>query len=443
MANPWITELWRLIGIIMLALIIGAISGQMVGIVFLALLGYIAWHGYQLYQLDHWFKQQNGAPPPVAEGIWGEIFNHIYRLQQRNEQRKNKLKKMISRFQKSTSAMPDATVVLNNHFEIEWFNKAARKLLGLHKRQDIGQRIDNLIRNPLFIDYLRKGNYDERLEFHESNDDDTLLAVRIVPFASTQLLMVIRDESRQQQLERVKRDFVANVSHELRTPLTVISGYLETLLDEDINENSPQSVQLHAVMTQMSQHAARMRRIVEDLLLLSRLESDKDQPKHVPIAIPSLIHTIFEDAQLLGQKHQQTIEVQCDENLWLIGNEKELHSSFSNLVYNAMKYTDEGGHIIIRWQQTPNEACFSVQDNGIGIAAQHIPRLTERFYRVDRARSREQGGTGLGLAIVKHVLNRHQAYLSVKSQPGQGSCFTCHFPIHLAIAQQTTARSLS
>lgn len=423
MSNPWVTELWRIVALAISALVIGIILDAVTLSLLILTVLYLGWHLYHLFHLERWFRLKESNDLLNATGIWGEIYNHVYRLQQRNRQRKMKLSKMLSRFQKSTSAMPDATVVLDEQGKIEWINKAAKRYLGLSKKKDIGQRIDNLIRNEAFSDLLARGDFDRVVEIESPENQNLFLSVRIVPYAGNQLLLIARDITRIRKLERVRQDFVANVSHELRTPLTVISGYLENMLDTDAM--TPESTR--NVLQQMSQQSLRMCRIVDDLLMLSRLESDRSELQD-KVSVPAIIASILEEYKPLMRDKQQTIDSDIDQQLWILGNEKELYSAFSNLIMNAIKYTPEHGKININWHKHNSGASFSVQDTGIGIAAQHIPRLTERFYRVDKGRSREHGGTGLGLAIVKHVLNRHDATLAVTSKPGQGSNFTILFP---------------
>ncbi|MDH5326275.1 MAG: phosphate regulon sensor histidine kinase PhoR [Gammaproteobacteria bacterium] len=425
MANPWLREFWRLLMLSLLALVIGSVVGRVSTVMGIWLGVYFGWHLRNLYKLERWFRKGQRQDPPDGMGIWGDVFYHIYRLKQRNRESKRKLANMLNRFQKSTSAMPDATVVLNEYGEIEWFNKAAKLYLGLKKKKDVGQRIDNLIRNPAFVKLLVSSEESEDpVVISSPVDEQRILSIRMVPYAKNQMLMVVRDITRLHHLEQVRRDFVANISHELKTPLTVMFGYLENFLDDDKDQQwSPASKK---ALQQMVQQTARMSQIVEDLLMLSKLESDDVlRPEPVPVAL--LLNSIKQDAQLLA-KDERTITLENEPFLQIMGSEKELHSAFSNIVSNAVKYTGKGGCIEIRWYSEDGMAFFEVKDDGMGIPAAHISRLTERFYRVDPGRSREQGGTGLGLAIVKHVLQRHEAQLSINSVPGKGSVFQIRFP---------------
>ncbi|MGD8885569.1 MAG: phosphate regulon sensor histidine kinase PhoR [Gammaproteobacteria bacterium] len=425
MSNPWIKEFWRVITLGFLALTIGLIISQVFASLFVAVLVYLGWHIYNLYRLEQWVAKRQGSTPPDGSGIWGEVFYHIYKLQRRNRKRKKKLGNMLARFQESTAAMPDATLVLNSENEIEWCNKAATQLLGLDRKKDVGQRVDNLVRTPAFVTYLMRDNFRRPLEMFSPKNRTLRLSISIVAYGKNKKLMIVRDVTRLYHLERMRRDFVANVSHELKTPLTVINGYLENLLDaqsDNVNE-------WHGVLDQMHSQGERMQQIVDDLLLLSRLETEEEDTQRDTVAVPVLIATIAEDLGSLVADKQQTLNLEINDELWLYGAEKELYSTFSNLMVNAVKYTPTNGAINVRWYLYEDHPCFEVTDSGIGIAKEHIPRLTERFYRVDTGRSRDLGGTGLGLAIVKHVLLRHNAKLSITSKLGEGSRFKCVFPV--------------
>ena len=435
MPNPWLNEFWRFLSLIILAIVLGLMLDQILLMLLLASWFYLAWNLYYLYRLDKWVVQRQTKSPPEGKGVWGEVFYSIYRLQRRNRKRKKKLAAMLARFQESTSAMPDATLVLNAENEIEWFNKAAISLLGLNKVVDIGLRVENLVRTPVFVTYLKRADFQRPLEIFSPEDKNIRISINIVPYGKSQKLVIVRDITRLYQLERVRRDFVANVSHELKTPLTVVNGYLENMIDSEFD--SPD--QWNKILLQMYQQSIRMQHIVDDLLMLSRLESnDDDGDSRDPVAVPALIAALTEEIQPLIREKHQTVNLDCNFSLWLLGNEKEIYSSFSNIVINAIKYTPEQGEIGIRWFLQDDQPCFEVSDTGIGIAPQHIPRLTERFYRVDTGRSRQEGGTGLGLAIVKHVLLRHNAVLKVTSQVNQGSVFRCFFPADRALVKESS-----
>lgn len=408
-------------GLLVAGMVIGLVVGKPWLFITLALALYLVIHLRNLYRLDRWLHGKGGYLPDAA-GIWGEVNYRLHRLQRRNRKRKKRLASMVARFRDSTAAMPDATVVLDGSGAIEWWNDAATRAFGLRYPQDAGQALTNLVRHPDFHPYLDGGDYSAPLQFRSPADDRIVLSVRVVPYGKNQRLVVARDVTRLQLLEQMRRDFIANVSHELRTPLTVISGYVEALLDGD----DQCARQWGRSLQSMQQQASRMQQIVTDLLLLSRLETDSGHHGEQEVDVPALLEMIREDAGALSQGHH-TIELDAERGLWLRGDRGELRSAFSNLVYNAVRYTPDGGGITIRWQLREDSAHFEVQDTGIGIAAHHLPRLTERFYRVDVGRSREMGGTGLGLAIVKHVLARHESHLQIASEPGKGSVFSCDF----------------
>ena len=433
MSNPWFREWWRVAALLGGAWLFGWWLGAPHAAFTTALIIYLGWHLYNLYRLERWHRQRKKTYPPDASGIWGEAFKYIYQLQKSDQQRKKRLRSILSRFNESTAAMPDATIVLSKGNTIEWFNQAAKTYLGLKSKRDVGQRIDNLIRHPRFVEYLSQGDFDEPLELPSPLDNMQTFALRVVPYSKkNQRLLVLRDITHIKQLERMRSDFIANVSHELRTPLTVVSGYLENMLDDQEagSEHWKQSLQ------QMQEQTARMTRLVEDLLMLSRMENGERPLAQDKVAIPAMLTVLLENAKILSGKSNHHITLDCDPSLWLNGSEKELCSAFSNLLFNAVNYTPDAGHIEVRWLQRDNQAIFEVKDDGIGIPPAHVSRLTERFYRVDAGRSRAAGGTGLGLAIVKHVLDRHDATLEIESKPGVGSTFRCLFPESLALRKE-------
>lgn len=385
---------------------------------------YLIWHLTQLYRLHTWLIRGCSTHPPDSIGIWAELMCELGRSQRRTRKRKRKLRRALKRFRESTAALPDGTVVLGQHGEIEWWNSAAERLLGLRRPDDRGQRIANLIRYPEFVRRLESQDWRQPLVMCSPVDGNIWLTLHIVPTAKNKYLLLAQNTTRLQHLDQVRRDFVANVSHELRTPLTVISGYVEALLDH-VEARKPPWKQ---VLPQVHEQARRMRGIVEDLLLLSRLELDRELTGEEEIAVSTLLRQIHKEAMELSGEAKHRILLDIEPQLGLSGNRNELRSAFSNLVVNAIRYTPAGGEILLRWHADAEGAHFSVSDTGVGIEASHIPRLTERFYRVDVGRSRETGGTGLGLAIVKHVLTRHGGELTIQSTVGKGSTFTCHFP---------------
>ncbi len=416
------SELWRLAGYGLLIGLIGALFDVALPALLVAAIGYGLWHLVNLMRLHDWLTSGRKFHPPEAGGVWGETCYQLYRLQQRHRRRKRDLRALLARYRESTEALPDATVVLGPRWECEWWNAAAERLLGLRQPQDIGQRIDNLVRYPDFSRYIESGDFAERLVLPSPVNGEISLTLRVIPYAGGQHLLVARDVTQMENLEKMRREFVANVSHELRTPLTVLRGFLETFEDVEPGE------EWRRPLSQMREQAGRMQRLVEDLLLLARLEGSTSGLPREAVNVPEMLQGIVEEARLLSGELRHDIRLTADALLWLHGHEGELRSAFSNLVTNAVQYTPRGDRIEICWDADAAGAHLVVHDQGIGIPAQHIPRLTERFYRVDSGRSRERGGTGLGLAIVKHVLQRHGARLRIESRPGAGSSFSCDFP---------------
>jgi two-component system phosphate regulon sensor histidine kinase PhoR len=376
----------------------------------------------QYNRLMDWLSQEDDANlPPEGDGPWGDLLDQLARRHKRSQTRERELRAVITRFQQSTAALSDAIVIIDSHNNLEWWNRTAVTLLGLQAR-DRGKSIFNLLRDPRFIRYYRKLQYQEPLQLISPLNPDIHLQYQIDRFGEGDRILVARDITRLVRLEQTRQDFVANASHELRTPLTVIRGYLETFLEQEM----PRPLQRG--LSQMQQQARRMESLVTDLLLLSRLESTQHISDEEPIGIQSLIAQIHRDAIDLSGEQGHRFELDIDSDHDLVGQKLELQSAFSNLVFNAVRYTPGPGLIEIRWYVDGKGGHFSVRDNGIGIDPVHIPRLTERFYRVDESRSSASGGTGLGLAIVKHVLMRHGAQLTIESRSGKGSTFSCHFP---------------
>jgi two-component system phosphate regulon sensor histidine kinase PhoR len=387
----------------------------------LAVLGLLGVQLLNLQRVLRWLKTDQVDLAPDLPGPWGDLVAHIVRLYRRKQFHKLRLLRLLRELRRSTAAMPDGVVVLNPQAEILWFNRTAARLLGLRGKSDVGLRIENLLRAPEFLRYLRQGQYAVPVVLH-SAVGERYLSLQIVPYGAGQLLVLVRDVTREARLEGMRKDFVANASHELRSPLTVLSGYLETLAQEPGIDPS-----LQGPLQEMRRQAQRMTRIVQDLLELSRLESSDVSAPSQPIDVAALMAQLRQDV-LARPVHPSTVQVQAESATRLLGEEVQIHSAFANLVDNAAKYTPVDGSVRIRWWTDAQGGHFSVADTGIGVAPEHIPRLTERFYRVDAGRSRATGGSGLGLAIVKHVLQRHGGQLSIESEEGRGSSFTCHFP---------------
>lgn len=418
-------DFWRLGWVLLIALLPGLLLGDVFFWLFVFTLGYGVWQQRQLYHLYRWLQKPKKRLPPGARGAMEGIIREIDFMRERHRSRKRRLSQYLQRFQKATAALPDATVILNECGEIEWANEASRPLLGLQWPRDAGQRLSNLIRHPDFIELMQLGSkVSGTLELSSPVNSALHLNIRIMPYSEGRRLLVVQDVTRLYRLERTRRDFIANISHELRTPLTVLRGYLEVLEGEGGADPKTWTRSFRAMQDQ----AARMQHLVEDLLTLSRLENREKKPAKAPVAVPAMLENICREARILSGERQQQIQLEADTSLWLRGDEREVHSAFSNLIINAVRYTPAQGDILVRWYKQSGQPCLEVRDSGEGIAAEHIPRLTERFYRVDKGRSRERGGTGLGLAIVKHTLNRHEARLEIESRPGKGSLFRCLFP---------------
>ncbi len=427
-----IKETLRLSGIVILALLLTLIVPGFWFWLSLLLLTYIFWHLRQLSRLWTWVKQGK-APPPHAIGIWGEFFDELYRYQSKNQAVHKRLKRILEKFEDTATAMPDATVILDKSDSIEWCNDAAERLLGLKRNKDYGQNIGNLLRHPTFVHYLEGNSNEEIVEIPSPRDDNIFLRIRLVVYGNQQRLLLARNVTRLHKLEEIRRDFIANVSHELRTPLTIISGFIENIQDSPSECKNEWQRPLDLMQGQSN----RMLSIINDLLFLSQLETGTTSNRKMKINVPELLAKIKEESLSLGNRKQHSIHLEVDDSLRLKGDYNELYSAISNLTSNAVKYTPEHGNITIRWLLKHKEARLEVEDDGIGIPTQHLSRLTERFYRVDVGRSREQGGTGLGLAIVKHVLIRHNARLEIFSTADKGSCFVCTFPASYVVINQS------
>ena len=406
--------------------LLGLLAGVLVGRpwmgVALALALQLGWQLVRLVRVVRWLRADLPETAPEYGGLWGDLIALAARMERRKRYHKSRLLRLLRELRYSTGAMPDGVVVLNPHAEILWHNRMAAQLLGLRGKSDIGQRVENLVRHPDFIRYLRGGQYAAPVVIRPAATVEQYLALQLVPYGNGQLLLLVRDVTRQALLEAMRKDFVANASHELRSPLTVISGYLETLTqDPDLDAGLAHPLQ------EMRRQAQRMTLIVQDLLELSRLEANERAAHGAPIDVAALIAQLRQEiAARSGPK--PALATQVDTAAGLMGDELQIHSAFRNLVDNAIQYTPPEGRVTLRWWQDAAGGHFTVTDTGVGIAPEHIPRLTERFYRADPARARETGGSGLGLAIVKHVLQRHGATLSIASVEGQGSSFSCHFP---------------
>jgi two-component system, OmpR family, phosphate regulon sensor histidine kinase PhoR len=420
--QAWWFAAGRLLATVLIGCGAGWLFGNTWGGLAVALALHLAWVLVNLFRLEWWLRHRSYADPPETGGVWGEIVAQIVRLHRRKRFHKQRFVQLMRQLQRSTAALPDGVVILNAQREIVWFNLMAARLLNLRRTADLGMRIENLLREPEVVRYLGGTDYSNPIVTRPATGDDSYLSLQVAPYGDGQLLLLVRDVSRQMRLEAVRRDFVANASHELRSPLTVISGYLETLARDPGLE-----ADLQGPLAEMRRQADRMTAIIRDLLELSRLEETNEIVGGKPVDVAALVSMLRKDV-LARPVHPADVSIHLESEARLIGDEPEIHSAFSNLVDNAAKYTPADGALAIRWRVDADGGHFSVSDTGIGIPPEHIPRLTERFYRVDAGRSRATGGSGLGLAIVKHVLQRHGGTLEVKSTLGVGSTFTCHFP---------------
>lgn len=400
------------------------------------LLFYIGSHISWLHQLQKWFKNPDLKNLPEGSGVWEGLFATLLKYERNNIENQNQLNAALERFNLTANAIPDGLVLLSPNNEIQWCTPNAEAQLGLDLKTDTNLPILNLVRDRLFIAHLNSEDYSEPFKLKSWRNPEVLYEIQLISLASKQKLLICRDTTQLEKVDAMRRDFIANVSHELRTPLTVVGGFLETLADTEgaVPEN------LKNYFNMMSEQTFRMRRIIEDLLALSTIESNIDEPEDTEIDIPKLLKQIQNDALGLSQsiyKSKHKIELDIDPEINIVGAQSELQSAFTNLVSNAVRYTPKGGNIRITWSALNEQALFSVIDSGIGIEPHHIDRLTERFYRVDRGRSRETGGTGLGLSIVKHILIRHQARLEITSEVGVGSTFCILFPKTRVVKKNT------
>ncbi len=418
--------LWELLALILICLVVWAVQDAVYALLVFSsvLIVYIVNQLYWLHELHRWLKKPIINSIPIGSGIWEDIFADLYKQQKSTIKARAQISSELVRFRHAASALPDGVVVLDSIDKIEWCNPAAEAQLGLSLAHDVNQPIYYLLRQEEFTQYLNHKDFSEPIRLKSARNLEMLLEIVLIPFGAKQKLLISRDITKIEKLDHMRRDFIANVSHELRTPLTVVGGFLETMMD--MPDGVPDANRGYFEM--MIEQTDRMRALIEDLLTLSQLENSPNPQSESQINIKQLVDMIANEGKSISnQRH--TISAEIDDSLQLMGAAQELHSAFGNLVTNAIRYTPAGGEIKLYWQLHQNEAVFSVTDTGIGIDQKHLDRLTERFYRVDRSRSRETGGTGLGLSIVKHILTRHQGRLEVTSELGRGSVFSAIFPI--------------
>lgn len=418
----FINIIYRLLGL----LIVSAFVGWLFDYVLLAMLAttifLLVWHSHHLFKLINWLWQSKALSPPQAKGMWGYLYDGLYRQVKRQRNKQKQLNEKIRRFRDGAEALPDAALMLSEELTIEWGNKKAQRLLGVRWPEDFALRIDNLLRAPEFSEYLAHENFEYPCLLMSPIHSDVQLEIRLMAYGSEHVLLLARDISNLQRLEDMRRDFVANVSHELKTPLTVVRGYVEMIQASQENFDPHWQKAFQTIEGQVS----RMDRLVEQLLNLAKVENNTEDEKQC-INMAQLIRTLVDEVTWLNQDKQHKISLNISTDVYVLGSETELKSACANLLSNAIAYTPPKGTIDVSWQLIDKKAVFSVKDNGDGIKPEHVNRLTERFYRIDRSRSRDTGGSGLGLAIVKHVLHHHQAELVINSHWGQGSEFSIYF----------------
>ncbi|HOZ05429.1 MAG TPA: phosphate regulon sensor histidine kinase PhoR [Arenimonas sp.] len=411
----------RILLFIIVAGLIGWAFGYFMPALIIACMLVIIWQYWRVNHLLMRAKANETFGNTVSKDIYQQLENHLAHRELSARQRARRLLGLLRAYRQAGAALHDGgLIVQRNSSQIVWFNKAAKRFLGLSYPRSLGTNLLMHINSTRVHEWFLAGDIDEPLmDLPCPQDENIRLSLRLLPYSNEQFMVVVRDVTKLMQLEHMRRDFVANVSHELRTPLTVVHGYLDMMEPEDNPEFAP-------MIEEMRKQSARMAQLVEDLLTLSRLDAE-DSLREEVIPMQMMLTTLRREAEALSQGHHKiSIEdsAQCD----IYGAHKELHSAFSNLVSNAVRYTPYGGTISIRFEQAADKSLrLSVKDSGYGIPAQHLPRITERFYRVSTSRSRESGGTGLGLSIAKHVLSLHQARLEIESEVGKGSQFTCIF----------------
>lgn len=427
----WFKSIVRLCLFLIVFALVGWYLDDMLLAVALGATGLLLLNYWHLYKLNRWLWHSRKMSPPSVNGLWEHIYEGIYYLQRRNRNKRKELGALVKRFREGSEALPDAAVVVDAKACIIWCNRLARLELGLRWPSDAGRRLDNLIRHPEFIQYFHAGKYHYPIEVPSPLNPQKTFEYRIMPYGEEHLLLIARDVTRVSQLEEMRKDFVANVSHELRTPLTVINGYLEILAGSG-DELDPLT---QKAFLEMSSQTQRMQSLIEDLLVLSRIEASSERIYENTVDMAAMLRQIKLEADALNKDKGHTIAFYLDEGVKIYGIETELRSACSNLIFNAINYTPPGGQIDVYWSLTKEGVKFAVKDDGDGIEQRHLSRLTERFYRVDKARSRKTGGSGLGLSIVKHVLNHHNSQLQITSVVGEGSVFFFNFDAEMIASQ--------
>ena len=418
--DSWQRAIAQVLALYAAAAVFGWVIGQLWISIAIVSTGLVSWHYWRLWRLQKQLSGHRRRPPTSGHGVWAGVEAQLYNRQDDARNRKRRLLRMLRAYRTAAAVLPDAVVIIDrNSQRVLWFNEASERLLGFRYPRDRNQPVAQLLKSLPVAVWMAAGQHAEPIvDAPSPHDPQIRLNLRLIPYSEQHWLLVARDISKLMHLEQVRRDFVANVSHELRTPLTVIHGYLELFDTDELPEWTP-------MFEEMRLQSQRMAQIVEDLLTLSRLEAQELLPQET-VPMHSLLQSLRREAEALSQgRHTLTVEDSAPLNL--IGSNKELHSAFSNLVSNAIRYTPSGGSISISFRPEGDGAVLAIRDTGYGISEQHLPRITERFYRVSTSRSRGSGGTGLGLSIVKHVLAMHQARLEISSEVGTGSVFSIHF----------------
>lgn len=438
MRRPLLEIIWRNVFVISCCGLFGIFLDQIFAALFIGTLVCLVWHLTHLYHLDRWLNEGiRDSLPSVFDSFWASIYRAFFQLHLRERKRKRKIKRILQQFLDAISALPDAVILLDKDEQVEWCNRAAQNFLGLDPVRDIGLPIHTLIRQPVFVEFLARWQQDEEIIISSPLDSELQLNVRMVAFGKKRHLLLATDISEARRVERMRRDFVANASHELRTPLTVFTGYLEALLDNEVSDSVAEH--WNKPLLHMQEQSVRMLRIIENLLFLSRLENEAAPPDK-PVAVATMLANLVDDARIFSAEKQHDVRLDTvDTDLLIYGSEQELNSAFSNLIFNAIKHTEAGARVDVRWYSNDEGIYMEVSDNGSGIAPQHLSRLSERFYRVDRSRQNQDGkntSTGLGLAICKHVAQRHGGNLRIESRVGVGSLFSCDFPLQRRVISE-------
>lgn len=427
--------LWSFAGLVLL----GWLLGQVAWVLVIGMGAYIIWSLVQSLRLHRWlYDWHKDRDVPESYGMWGDLFDGLHQVEHENKRIQEILRSMIERIRSSTNALKDGVIMTDAAGHMDWWNESAGRLFGFQRDKDQGQLITNLIRAPSFSHYFEEKNYAEPMEISAPKNVAQRLRFEMTLFGEDERLILIQDVSRLHRLEQMRRDFVSNVSHEMRTPLTVIRGYLEALQDSE--EIPPK---WKRPMRTMMQQTQRLEALIKDLMLLEKYETEEVHRQEQLVDVSKLLHSICHDAQVLSAERAHQIRLDCQHKGHLRGLESQLRSAFSNLVFNAVKYTPAQGSIEVHWWVDEQGAHLSVRDNGCGFDPVHIPRLTERFYRVDPSRDNSTGGSGLGLAIVKHVLINHGATLEIHSEVNAGSEFICHFPASRFILAEEAVQAVS